>query len=180
MEKLFETIIMNDEKYEQNNYGNIQKHWLNDDASGDTLKRTFGSHNTTSFPLKNPYTKDGRLKRVPAACLYIARNPGCTKAEIQKAIEHEGWTSYNVELYAHIKQQNLVRYNKEGKTSHFYPTFRCIDYLKMLGLIDKDEKVPYTVGGIFEDNSENANRREIVSAKNRKNSNIEEINFDDD
>lgn len=180
MEKLFEKILMNDDKWAEQNFEQGTAHYDNDDDSAESLEKVYGSSNMTSFPKKNPYTKDGRLKRVPAACLFIAKNPGSSRREIQAFIEEQGWTSYNNELFAHIRQQNLVRVHQEGRTPYYYPTFRCIDYVKMLGLIDKDEELPYTVAGIFDDNSGNSERRAAVTSINRKEANINNVNFEDD
>lgn len=180
MEKLFEHVLMNDDRWAEQNFTQGTAHYDSDDDSAESLEGIYGGSNKTSFPKKNPYTKDGRLKRVPAACLFIARNPGSSRREIQAAIEEQGWTSYNNELFAHIRQQNLVRAHQEGRTPYYYPTFRCIDYLKMLGLIDKDEQLPYTVAGIFEDNSEESGRRTAVTSINRKEASTDNINFEDD
>lgn len=148
------------------------------DASGLIDRPRASLSHTVSFPIE-PFTKDGRLKRTPAACLFIAQHPGCTKDEIQAAIKAQGWTSKNVELFTSLSGWGVARTRKEGRIKRYYPSYACIDYLKRVGLLDED--LPYVKKNTFIDDRDDDGRADAIKkVATAKEEPLNDIDFEDD
>lgn len=175
-EKLFEAMIVQVDR-SSGVYGYYEDKDASDLIGNHNTSNRHNSH-TVSFPAE-PFTKDGRLKRAAAACLFIAQHPGCTKDEIQAAIEAQGWTSRNVELFAALSGWGIARTRKENRKSYYYPSYACIDYLKRVGLLDKD--LPYVKNNTFIEDQDDKTRanviKKVIADKEKP---LDDIDFEDD
>ncbi len=183
MEKLFEAIVNLEKLDNYNDNGNsIQDDPIDISKSSYATKgrSIYGFHNShAQYIPKNPHTKDGRLKRAAAAILYVAQHPGCIKDEIQAAIENEGWTSRNVELYGDLHSLGFWRRGREGRIVRYYPTYRALKYLKDVGLLDDIENIPRAFEDVYE--GEVNDKMKAAQQQNMKSEDLNgEVDFEDD
>lgn len=169
MEKLFEAIIQFDEP----------SGWWSDDRDykGDDIDdKTYSDGRNNHTMPKIATDKSGRLRRVPAALKIMVDYPGSTTKEITEMMHEDyGYTSQNSELFPMMRHNYLFVSQKGGK---HYITARGIQYLKDLGVLDKDADYPCVKNLVFDDET-GSEKSQAVMKQNNKNSDSK-IDFEDD